>query len=49
MSFVSGYRRVRRGGSWYRVPQVARFAFRDYGTPVSRYYVLGVRLMRRCL
>lgn len=48
MSSVSGYRRIRCGGSWYRVPQVARFADRYYRTPVIRYFDLGLRLMRRC-
>jgi formylglycine-generating enzyme required for sulfatase activity len=49
MSFMWEILRVYRGGGWGGVPFYARVAFRDYGTPVSRYYVLGVRLMRRCL
>ena len=47
MSFVSGSRRVYRGGGWGGVPLYARVAFRSSRTPDGRDYVLGVRLMRR--
>ena len=43
---ASGSLRVLRGGSWYRVPQYARVAYRGSLTPGDRSYALGVRLLR---
>jgi formylglycine-generating enzyme required for sulfatase activity len=48
MSFVSGYHRVFRGGSWFFGPLYARVAFRNDFTPDNRLIVLGLRLVRRC-
>ena len=48
MSSVWKPNRVIRGGSWDDVPQFARVAYRNGRTPDSRYYDLGVRLVRRC-
>jgi formylglycine-generating enzyme required for sulfatase activity len=46
---ASGSRRVFQGGCWSGDPQVARVAVRDGLTPGSRYYDLGVRLLRAAL
>jgi formylglycine-generating enzyme required for sulfatase activity len=43
---ASGSNRVIRGGSWYDHPRNARVAYRYYVAPGSRYYYLGVRLLR---
>jgi formylglycine-generating enzyme required for sulfatase activity len=48
MSSVWKPNRVIRGGSWFFGPLLARVAGRYDRTPDSRYYDLGVRLMRRC-
>jgi sulfatase modifying factor 1 len=46
MGPASGSYRVRRGGSWDSVPQVARVANRSSRAPGSRGILLGVRLLR---
>jgi formylglycine-generating enzyme required for sulfatase activity len=43
---VSGYSRVRRGGSWDSYGRLLRSAYRDYGNPYSRYDDIGFRLVR---
>ena len=45
---ASGSGRVRRGGSWFLVPQFAWVARRDRFTPGCRDFSLGLRLVRRC-
>ena len=39
-------RRVRRGGSWSKIPAYARSAGRDWATPAARSYVNGLRVAR---
>jgi formylglycine-generating enzyme required for sulfatase activity len=43
---VSGYDRVRRGGSWGSVGQLLRSAYRSDGNPYGRYDSGGFRLVR---
>jgi sulfatase modifying factor 1 len=43
---ASGASRVYRGGSWYRVPQYARVAYRNYSPPDYRSSLLGFHLLR---
>ena len=38
--------RVYRGGSWGGIAQVLRSAYRNWGTPGFRHYVVGFRLAR---
>jgi formylglycine-generating enzyme required for sulfatase activity len=49
MSVESWSRSLRaiRGGYWDNEPRDARVAIRSYGTPDSRDFDLGFRLMRR--
>jgi formylglycine-generating enzyme required for sulfatase activity len=42
----SGSRRVHRGGSWNSKSQYCRSALRHYYSPDSRYFYLGLRLLR---
>jgi formylglycine-generating enzyme required for sulfatase activity len=37
--------RVVRGGSWFSVAGSARSAARDYGVPVNRYDIVGLRVL----
>jgi formylglycine-generating enzyme len=39
-----GTARVYRGGSWFNIPWLVRAAYRDWNTPISRYFSLGFRL-----
>ena len=41
----NGSNRVLRGGSWYSYARICRSSDRDGGTPVSRYYYYGFRLV----
>ncbi len=43
---IAGTHRVRRGGSWFSVPQNLRTGIRDTGTPDERDFYLGFRLAR---
>jgi len=42
----SGSNRVHRGGSWYRLAEYCRVAYRGDSNPDDRYYSLGFRLVR---
>jgi formylglycine-generating enzyme required for sulfatase activity len=46
MGVSSGSNRVWRGGSWGSDGQYLRSAYRYYGTPSNRYYLIGFRLLR---
>ena len=41
-----GSRRIMRGGDWVDLGDIARSAYRDYGTPHYRSHYLGFRLVR---
>ena len=41
----AGRVKVRRGGSWHTWPLYARCAYRNWNTPVTRYTLVGIRLV----
>jgi formylglycine-generating enzyme required for sulfatase activity len=43
---ASGKVRVRRGGSWQTWPFYARSSFRNWNTPLTRYVLVGFRVVR---
>ncbi len=43
---AGGTVRVRRGGSWHTWPFYARCAYRNWNTPLTRYTLVGMRLLR---
>jgi formylglycine-generating enzyme len=43
---ATGKVKVRRGGSWHTWPIYVRASFRNWNTPVTRYVLVGIRVVR---